>query len=137
MQLHRPRTAAPPTSIRPAPVELYDTTQLALEKAIEGSSARQQAIAENLANVDTPGYQRVDVDFHSTLRDAMASGSQGLAGAAFTPQRDATAAVRPDGSSVDADVEAAAQARNGLEYEALVQISKARIDILESAMGTR
>jgi hypothetical protein len=34
-------------------------------------------------------------------------------------------------------VEAAAQARNGLEYEALVQISKARIDILESAMGTR
>ena len=127
----------PPTSIRPAPVELYDTTQLALEKAIEGSSARQQAIAANLANVDTPGYQRVDVDFHSTLRDAMASGGNGLAGAAFTPQRDATAQARPDGSSVDADVEAAAQARNGLEYEALVQISKARIDILESAMGTR
>ena len=100
------------------PVELYDTTQLALEKAIEGSSARQQAIAENLANVDTPGYQRVDVDFHTTLRDA-------------------TAEVRPDGSSVDPDVESAAQARNGLEYEALVQISKARIDILESAMGTR
>jgi flagellar basal-body rod protein FlgC len=84
-------------------VELYDTTQLALEKAIEGSSARQQAIAANLANVDTPGYQRVDVDFHSTLRDAMASGSDGLAGAAFTPQRDATAQARPDGSSVDAD----------------------------------
>jgi flagellar basal-body rod protein FlgB len=136
-QLHRPRTATPPTSIRPAPVELYDTTQLALQKAIEGSSARQQAIAENLANVDTPGYQRVDVDFHTTLRDAMASGRDGVAGAAFTPQRDATAQVRPDGSSVDADVEAAAQARNGLEYEALVQISKARNDILESAMGTR
>ena len=118
-------------------MELYDTTQLALEKAIEGSSARQQAIAANLANVDTPGYQRVDVDFHQTLRDAMASGADGLAGAAFSPQRDATAQVRPDGSSVDADVEAAAQARNGLEYEALVQISKARIDILESAMGSR
>jgi flagellar basal-body rod protein FlgB len=120
-------------------VELYDTTQLALEKGIEGSSARQQAIAENLANVDTPGYQRVDVDFHTTLRDAMASNDvpPALAGAAFTPQRDATAAVRPDGSSVDPDVEAAAQARNGLEYEALVQVSKARIDILESAMGTR
>jgi flagellar basal-body rod protein FlgB len=133
---HRPRTADPPIRSVP-PVELYDTTQLALEKAIEGSAARQQAIAANLANVDTPGYQRVDVDFHQTLRDAMASGGSGLAGAAFTPQRDATAQMRPDGSSVDADVEAAAQARNGLEYEALVQISKARIDILESAMGTR
>ena len=119
------------------PVEIYDTTQSALEKAIVGASARQQAIAENLANVDTPGYQRVDVDFHSTLRDAMASGSDGLAGAAFTPQRDAAAQVRPDGSSVDADVESAAQARNGLEYEALVQISKARTEILQSAMGAR
>jgi flagellar basal-body rod protein FlgB len=117
-------------------VELYDTTQLALEKAIEGSSARQQAIAENLANVDTAGYQRVDVDFHQTLRDAMAAGDSGLRDAAFSPQRDASAQVRPDGSSVDADVETAAQSRNGLEYEAFVQISKARIDILQSAMGT-
>ena len=116
-------------------MELYDTTQLALEKAIEGASARQQAIAENLANVDTPGYQRVDVDFHSTLRDAMASG--GVTGAAFSPKRDATATIRQDGSTVDPDVESAAQARNGLEYEAFIQISKARIDILESAMGSR
>jgi len=115
------------------PVEIYDTTQTALEKAIMGASARQQAIAENLANVDTPGYQRVDVDFHSTLRNAMAQGD--LKGAAFSPQRDASAQVRPDGSTVDADVEAAAQARNGLEYETLVQVSKARVDIIEAAMG--
>jgi flagellar basal-body rod protein FlgB len=116
-------------------VELFDTTQLALTKAIEGASARQQAIAQNLANVDTPGYQRVDVDFHTTLRDAMASGT--LPGASFSPQRDASATVRQDGSTVDPDVESAAQARNGLEYEALVQIDKARTDILESAMGTK
>jgi flagellar basal-body rod protein FlgB len=117
-------------------VEIYDTTQSTLEKAILGASARQQAIGENLANVDTPGYQRVDVDFHKTLRDAMASGTPGsLANTTFSPQRDAAAQVRADGSTVDADVEAAAQARNGLEYEALVQISKARIDILEAAMN--
>ena len=118
-------------------VDLFDTTQLALSKAIEGASARQQAIAENLANVDTPGYQRVDVDFHATLRDAMASGTQGLRDVTFSPQRDAAAQVRPDGSTVDPDVESAAQARNGLEYEALVQIVKARTDILESAMGAK
>ena len=115
-------------------MEIYDTTQSALEKAILGASARQQAITENLANVDTPGYQRVDVDFHKTLRDAMASGA-GPRSATFSPQRDATAQVRPDGSTVDADVEASAQARNGLEYETLVQVSKARVDIIEAAMG--
>ena len=116
------------------PVEIYDTTQSTLEKAIMGAAARQQAIAQNLANVDTPGYQRVDVDFHKTLRDAMASGA-GPQSATFSPQRDATAQVRPDGSTVDADVEASAQARNGLEYETLVQVSKARVDIIEAAMG--
>jgi flagellar basal-body rod protein FlgB len=118
-------------------VEIYDTTQLSLEKAIEGAAARQQAIAQNLANVDTPGYQRVDVDFHQTLANAMASGPDGLKGATFSPQRDASATVRADGSTVDPDVESANQARNGLEYEALVQISKARIDILQSAMGAK
>ena len=116
---------------------LFDTTQNALEAAISGAATRQQALAANLANANTPGYQRVDVDFHQTLRDAMASGGSGLAGAAFSPQRDASAVVRPDGSSVDPDTEAAAQARNGLEYEAFVQVSKARTDIIESAMGTR
>ena len=95
-------------------MEIHDTTQSTLEKAIIGSAARQQAIAQNLANVDTPGYQRVDVDFHSTLRDAMASGGSALKDATFSPQRDASATVRADGSTVDADVEAAAQARNGL-----------------------
>jgi flagellar basal-body rod protein FlgB len=115
-------------------VEIYDTTQSTLEKAILGASARQQAITQNLANVDTPGYQRVDVDFHKTLRDAMASAA-GPQSATFSPQRDATAQVRPDGSTVDADVEASAQARNGLEYETLVQVSKARVDIIEAAMG--
>jgi flagellar basal-body rod protein FlgB len=125
-------------SIRPFSVEIYDTTQLSLEKAIEGAAARQQAIAQNLANVDTPGYQRVDVDFHQTLANAMASGGEsGLSNVTFSPQRDATATVRADGSTVDPDVESAAQARNGLEYEALVQISKARIDILQSAMGSK
>jgi flagellar basal-body rod protein FlgB len=119
------------------PVEIYDTTQLSLEKAIEGAAARQEAIAQNLANVDTPGYQRVDVDFHQTLSNAMASGGEGLRGATFSPQRDARAQVRADGSTVDPDVESAAQARNGLEYEALVQISKARTDIIQSALGVK
>ena len=38
-----------------------------LDKAADASSLRQQAIANNLANVDTPNYKRQDVDFESTL----------------------------------------------------------------------
>src|SRR3954454_23557294 len=94
------------------PVEIYDTTQSTLEKAIMGASARQSAIAQNLANVDTPGYQRVDVDFQSALKDALASGdpSTSLSSLTFSPQRDGSAQVRADGSTVDADVESSTEA---------------------------
>ena len=50
---------------------LFDTTQLALERTIQGAALRQTALAGNLANANTPGYQRVDVDFHSALGRAL------------------------------------------------------------------
>lgn len=39
-----------------------------LNKAADASWLREQTIANNLANVDTPGYKRRDVDFQSVLR---------------------------------------------------------------------
>ena len=58
---------------RSVPV-LFDTTQLALERAIEGAGKRHEALAANLANANTPGYQRVDVDFHGALASAIGRG---------------------------------------------------------------
>ena len=120
------------------PVEIYDTTQSALEKAIMGAAARQQAIAQNLANVDTPGYQRVDVDFHGTLAAAQGRGEDAtsrLEHASFSTEVDAAGATRADGSTVDVDAESAKLAANALEHQAAVQVAHARIGILKSAMG--
>ena len=119
---------------------LFDTTQLALERAISGAAQRHQALAANLANVNTPGYQRVDVDFQSALRGALASGQDARASlehTSFSAQRDATAVSRADGNSVDADAESAKLAANGLEYQASVQVAGARIDILRTAIGVK
>jgi flagellar basal-body rod protein FlgB len=120
---------------------LFDTTQLALERAISGAAVRQQALAANLANADTPGYRRVDVDFHGALAAALAQGANApaaLAQTAFTPQTDPTAgAVRADGSTVDVDAESAKLAENGLDQETMVQVAQARIHILESAIGAK
>jgi flagellar basal-body rod protein FlgB len=119
-------------------MDLFDTTQLGLEAAIRGSASRQQAIAQNIANVNTPGYRRIDVPFEDALGAAMRSGDDGRLDAMRpVAQVDPAAPVRADGSSVDMDTEAAAQAANGLQYESLVQVMRARIDILESALGTR
>jgi flagellar basal-body rod protein FlgB len=117
-------------------MDLFDTTQVSLSAALRGASARQQAIAANIANVNTPGYRRVDVPFTDQLRSAVAAGDA-KAIDAWTPatQVDASAPLRADGNSVDLDSESAAQAANGLTYETVAQVLKARIDILKSAMG--
>jgi len=118
-------------------MEIFDTTQAALAAAMTGAAQRQNAIADNIANVDTPGYQRKDVDFHGALRSAMAAGAP-LEGMSFTPQVDASAApVRADGNTVDIDRESAAEASNGLEYEALSQVLKSRDEIIQTAIGVR
>ncbi len=114
---------------------LIDNTQLGLERAISGASMRQSVLANNLANAETPGYHRMDVDFHDTLAQAMkTSDPAAIESATFTPQQD-TQTMRADGNGVDVDTESAAMAKNGLEYEALVSVDKARIQIIQSAMG--
>ncbi|MGB2711061.1 MAG: flagellar basal body rod protein FlgB [Conexibacter sp.] len=120
---------------------LFDSTQLALEAAMRGSALRQSLLTSNLANVNTPDYQRKDVDFHAALRAAQRT-DQPLETLSFQPTSSGASptgqrVVRPDGSGVDADQEAAALAENGLEYQALVQVAGARNAILQTAMGVR
>ena len=129
------RTDAP--SFKDSVHVLFDTTQSALEAAISGAAQRQQALAANLANANTPGYQRVDVDFHGALTAALGSENAGeaLHSLRLTPQVDASGATRADGSTVDVDAESAKLAANALEHQAAVQVAHARIGILKAAMG--
>jgi flagellar basal-body rod protein FlgB len=117
---------------------LFDTTQLGLERAISGAAARQTALASNIANANTPGFKPKDVDFHSALQAAFASDdpTKAVAGAGFA-ETTQTDVMRPDGSGVDVDVESAKMAQNGLEYQALIQVARGRIDILQSAIGSK
>lgn len=119
-------------------MNLFDTTQLGLERAIAGAGMRQATIAGNIANANTPGYRRKDVDFHTTLRAALAADkpSEAVEAATFEAGADpAAGAMRFDGNGVDVDVESATMAANALEYETLVAVSRGRNDVLRSAMG--
>jgi flagellar basal-body rod protein FlgB len=130
-------------------MDIFDPTQRLLESAMRGANTRQTALAQNLANANTPNYKRVDVDFHSALRDAwsQAESSAGrddgepnndpgaaLADVAFATSQD-TATSRVDGSGVDVDVETSSLAANGLEYEALAAVAKTRNAIVTAAIG--
>jgi flagellar basal-body rod protein FlgB len=119
-------------------VNLFDTTQLGLERAISGAGLRQATIADNIANVNTPGYQRKDVDFHTTLQAALEADepSTALGATTFAAATDRSqGAMRLDGNGVDIDRESATMASNALEYETLVSVARGRTDVLRSAMG--
>lgn len=116
---------------------LFDNTQLALQRAISGAAMRQEVLANNLANAETPGFRRSDVDFHSTLAQAMKSGdAEAIEGTTFAAQQESQV-MRADGNGVDIDVEAAGMAKNALEYDALISVAKARVMIFKTAMGAQ
>jgi flagellar basal-body rod protein FlgB len=114
-------------------MSLLDTTQQALESAMSGSMLRQTLLTNNLANVDTPGYQPEDVNFQSTLQAAVQSG-QPVDQVTYQPYSVAQSAG-PDGNGVSPEQQEAALSQNGLLYETLTQIAAQRESILESAMG--
>jgi flagellar basal-body rod protein FlgB len=114
-------------------MSLLDTTQQALESAMSGSMMRNTLLTQNLANVDTPGYQPEDVNFQSTLQSAIQSGSP-ISQVSYQPYTQQQA-VGPDGNGVSAEQTQADLAQNGLLYETLTQIATQRESILQSAMG--
>lgn len=106
------------------------------EKALDAAWMRNEAIAQNIANVDTPGYKRVTVSFEEYLESA--SRKNGFKGnttssrhvqigknsdnARIRVTRDNTAlSTRLDGNNVDIESEMASLAKNDIRYNALVQ----------------
>ncbi len=116
---------------------LFDLTDLVVQRGLQGSSLRQQVLANNLANANTAGFKRSDVDFQSSLASAMGSGNaeQSVAGLTFQPQTDDSTAMTADGNNVDTDTEMADLTQNAVEYETLAQIEQQRFSTLKEAMS--
>jgi flagellar basal-body rod protein FlgB len=117
----------------PVSMSLLDITQQALESAMSGSQLRNTLLTNNLANVDTPGYQPEDVNFQSTLQSAIQSGTP-LSQVTFQPYT-SQQATGADGNGVSPEQAEAALSQNGLLYETLTQVAAQRETILENAMG--
>jgi flagellar basal-body rod protein FlgB len=114
-------------------MSLLDATQFALEAAMRGSMLRQSLLTNNLANVDTPGYHREDVNFQGQLQQALAAG-QSADQVTFQPGTQAWT-TRADGNGIDAEQESANLAENGLLYQTLTQVAAQREQILLTSMG--
>lgn len=111
-----------------------------LEKALDAAWLKNEAISNNIANVNTPGYKKSYVRFEEQLAGAAAEFQTGSLkkNKNFLPigndtreipapevLQDTFTSARQDGNNVDIDVEMAELAKNTIKYNALItQISK-------------
>jgi flagellar basal-body rod protein FlgB len=120
-------------------VELFDTTMVGLQRAMSGAQLRQQVLANNLANANTPGFKRSDVDFHDALAQAFGRGNvttADLNATQFGVNTDSGNSMQADGNDVDVDTEMSNLAENSLDYQSLTSVLTSRIKILQTAIGT-
>ncbi len=121
------------------------------QQALQGLARRQEAIAANIANVDTPGYRRKEVPFEAELRARLGTGPRlattdprhfmvapagdGLLRAALDGARGRTRTGRNDGNDVDIDYEMTRLAETALRYQLLTQVTSTRFTTLKDIVA--
>lgn len=122
------------------PVFQTDNYLLA-RKLLDASAVRQEAIASNIANSETPGYRRLDVapDFATQLRTRLEAGrTSELAQMKPTLVEDPTArSIRPDGNTIEMERELLEMNRNSVEYDYLAEVVSRNIKQLKMAITGR
>lgn len=117
-----------------------------LGAAADASSVRNELIANNIANNDTPEYKRQDIDFTSVLKTALESGSddmtlgqkvrlasqKDLSGQIYTDHEELS--YRTDGNNVDISVENVELASNQIQYQYLLSSINKEFQMLQSVM---
>ncbi len=94
------------------------------------AAKRQNIVAENIANIDTPGYQTRDVDFAAELRKLLT----GDTSAAQEIQVRGLVS-RPDGNNVSADREGLLLAQSQLQFHTAVQLLRSQLQRVSIAVN--
>jgi flagellar basal-body rod protein FlgB len=120
------------------PIFQSNTYELA-RKLLDASALRQEAIASNIANAETPGYHRVDVspDFAQQLKASLANGGPPGALDSLQPKlaEDHQArSVRPDGNTVELEHELLAMNKNSVDYDYLSEVVSQNLKELRIAI---
>lgn len=109
-----------------------------LEAGLKAASVRQAVIANNLANLTTPGYRRKAVPFEELFAEAIERGRpvrQNEVLARVVEPR--TAPVNEHGTDVELDAEIGELVRNSLRYKTYMRILERAYRQMEMAMVER
>lgn len=122
------------------------------QEALSIRNQRQEILASNIANADTPGFQARDIDFASELKKNMENGRAGVNGIQLTMTSERHIPIKPshrleadllyrvphqtamDGNTVDMDMERSNFADNSLKYQADVTFINAQVKSMMSVL---
>lgn len=133
--------------------KLFSGAPDVMAKAMDGLSMRQKAIAENIANADTPHYKRFEVAYEGQLKRAISApgtfdvplaathplhfridGPQSLDEFEAVVGRSSETTMRNDGNNVDVDAEMTRLAQTSITYNAMADLMKRSMEGLKSVI---
>lgn len=118
-----------------------DSNQLALRQMLDGTVLRHEAIASNLANVETPGYKRLDLapSFEAELKSALQAGNDAQINSLKpTLEIDRTASASGlDGNTVNLEDELLKMSQNTLSHSFQVKMISDSFEDLRTAITGR
>ncbi len=117
--------------------ERIDIAEL-IQVGMKATRLKGKAIANNIANMDTPGYRRKDVNFHEFMADAMQASKKGrladVKAEFFEPM---TTSVDSQGNDVDLNTEVGEMIKNGVRYKMYVRLLNKMYKQMEMAITSR
>ena len=109
-----------------------------LEAGIKAEALRQKTIASNIANIETPGYRRLDIRFEEFLEKAMSSsGRTNLQDIEPEIYQPANTPVRSNGNDVNMEAEIGEMLKNSLRHTAYIRLLRKKLSQMETAMGVQ
>ncbi|WP_448642575.1 flagellar basal body rod protein FlgB [Geodermatophilus sp. URMC 63] len=111
-----------------------DVTTTTLHAALSGLAQRSRVTADNIANVQTPGFLAGRTDFESSLRTELRHGrAPTVSGGSIARSLEPT---REDGNNVNLDSETVIATETGLRYQLALNALDGKYGLLRSALRT-
>ena len=105
---------------------------------IKAEGLRQRAIANNVANLETPGYRRVDVKFQDVLAQAMES-SDALELNEVEPEifQPNVTSLKSNGNDVNLEMEVGEMVKNSLRHKTYIRLLEKKYQQIDLAMDVK
>jgi flagellar basal-body rod protein FlgB len=114
---------------------ISDATSTALHAALSGLAQRQRVTADNIANINTPGFLAGRVDFESSLRSQLSSGGTPTIGGSTVAR--SLEPTNTNGNNVNLDSETILATETGLRYQLALNALDGKYNVMRTALRTQ